>query len=269
MLIWGCGVKEINDVSYLQNSEPQLEKEPNLNIFIPKNLKGAKKPVLIFVHGGNWDSGNKEIYNFFGKNFARKGVIVVVVGYSLSPQLNYNGMTRQVSQAINWTLQNIKNYNGDPEQVFLTGHSAGAHLVSLATTNPKYSVDESSIAGIILNDAAGLDMYHYLQNNPPTSKNHYLTTWTSNPENWKDASPIYFINEKTPPMLIYVGEKTYSSIITANTRFLKVLHEFQPEVQPILLNKKHIPMMSQYIWPWSKRYGEIIQFMDQVKKADK
>ena len=264
----GCGVKKYSDISYLQTVNKQIEKEPSLNIFTPKNLKGNKAPVLLFVHGGNWDSGNKEIYNFFGNNFARKGVITVVVGYTLSPELNYNGMTRQISEAIKWTLQNIEDFQGDPSQILLTGHSAGAHLISLAATNPKYNIEQKAIAGIILNDAAGLDMHHYLQNNPPTSANHYLTTWGTNPENWEDASPINFISEKTPPIKIYLGKKTYPSITTANTRFLEVLNKFQPDVKFNMLDKKHIAMMSQFFWPWNERYDEIIQFMEKVKNKE-
>jgi hypothetical protein len=62
--------------------------------------------------------------------------------------------------------------------------------------NPKYGIDPKSISGIILNDAAGLDMKHYLEENPPTAHN-YITTWTSSPFKWQDASPIYFLDKNT------------------------------------------------------------------------
>jgi hypothetical protein len=60
----------------------------------------------------------------------------------------------------------------------------------------KYGIDAKAISGIILNDAGLID--------------DYLATWTNNPENWKAASPIYFI--KIRLLLIYVGEQTYGSI---------------------------------------------------------
>jgi hypothetical protein len=66
--------------------------------------------------------------------------------------------------------------------------------------------------GIILNDAAGLDMKYYLEENPPTAEHNYITTWTSSPARWQDASPIYFFRQKHTSFLIYVGDKTYSSI---------------------------------------------------------
>lgn len=265
VLLTSCGVTKHKDILYLQEAEKSIQ--PSLNIFSPKSKDISEKPpVLIFVHGGNWDSGKKEIYSFFGKNFAKKGITTVVVGYTLSPQANYKEMTSQIASAILWTKNNISNYNGNPEKLFLTGHSAGGHLISLAVMNPEYGIDAKDISGIILNDAAGLDMHHYLQENPPTAANHYLTTWSNNPETWKKASPIFYLNEETPPFLIYVGEKTYPSITTANKRFLEAIQAYQPEVAPVLIDKKHIPMMTQYLWPWSNRYQEMIEFMEVYSK---
>ncbi|WP_050855615.1 alpha/beta hydrolase [Gillisia limnaea] len=255
-----CSVKKYENISYLENSS--IAVPPTLNIFSSKKEKNQNSPVLIFVHGGNWNSGKKEFYNFFGNNFARKGVTVVIVGYTLSPDANYDEMAKQTAQAIKWTKNNISQFDGDPGQLFLTGHSAGGHLVALTTLNPKYEIDPATVSGIILNDAAGLDMHHYLQNNPPTTRDNYLTTWSSDQENWKKASPIYYLDENTPPFLIYLGEKTYPSITTANRRFLQELKSFQPDAEFILLNKKHVPMMTQYLWPWNKRYREIMNFME-------
>ncbi len=261
-ILSGCSVIKYEDVSYLNVDMAQGSPPPTLNIFTSKKAENANAPVLVFVHGGNWNSGKKELYNFYGRNFARKGVTTVIVGYTLSPAANYDDMASQTAKAIEWTQANISNYNGDPSRLFLTGHSAGGHLLALATMNPKYGIDAGSISGIILNDAAGLDMHHYLQQNKPTEKDNYLTTWTNDPETWKKASPINYLNKDAPPFMIYLGEKTYQSITTANTRFLKALKTYQPGVEPIMLDKKHVPMMTQYIWPWSKRYGEIIEFMD-------
>lgn len=256
----GCKVKKHSDVSYLQKKE--LKKEtPKLNVFVPRKTDTTALPVLIFVHGGNWNSGNKDTYGFFGRNFAKKGVVCVIPDYILSPNADYQTMTEQIATSIKWAQDSIAKYHGDPHKIFLTGHSAGGHLIALAVTNPKYNIDPEEISGVILNDAAGLDMYSYLQKNPPTSNDDYLATWSNDPEKWREASPIYYVDKKTPPMMIYMGKKSYSSIINGNQHFLKELHAYQPEVEPIKLNKKHIPMILQYFWPWNKRYSEIMGFI--------
>ena len=141
------------------------------------------------------------------------------------------------------------------------GHSAGGHLITLVATNPKYEILKRTVKGVILNDAAGLDMKSYLEKFPPTSDQNYDVTWTTNPVIWKDASPVYFLNTDSPPFLMYVGDKTYPSIKSQNLTFLETLHKYQPNVKIHYLNKKHVPMMSHYFFPWVKRYDEILEFM--------
>lgn len=262
-LLTNCASKKYKNVTYLEPSTAE-ENQPTLNIFTPRN-SNKNNPVLIFVHGGNWNTGDKKMYWFLGRNFAKKGITTVIVGYTLSPKANYDAMAKQVAKAVEWTKANIQNYKGDPNAIFLTGHSAGGHLVALVATNPKYIEDRSIIKGVILNDAAALDMNHYLEEYPPTEAEDYLATWTANPENWKDASPIFFLNKKTPPFMIYLGSKTYPSIKVANARFLAEIKKFQPNLKPIILDKKHVPMVTQYIFPWSKRFGEIKEFMTKNK----
>ncbi|MFA0962684.1 alpha/beta hydrolase [Roseivirga sp. BDSF3-8] len=262
LCLTGClSSRKYKDIDYLTGGVENGER-PTLNVFVPKKIEEGKAPVLLFVHGGNWNSGNKETYNILGRNFARKDVVTVIPGYTLSPDASYEEMAQQIAEAVRWTLDSIGKYKGDPQRVYLTGHSAGGHLVALVATNPDYDIDPDDIAGIILNDAAGLDMHHYLTNNPPTTNEHYLTTWTKYPEVWEEASPINYVDAASPPFMIYLGSKTYNSIKTANERFLKELKPHQPGITPIIIDKKHIPMVTQYVWPWNKRYDEILEFME-------
>ncbi|MEH6407906.1 MAG: alpha/beta hydrolase [Leeuwenhoekiella sp.] len=259
----GCASKKYTNVNYLPADFKVEGVKPTLNVFKPRN-SNKNKDVLIFVHGGNWNSGKKELYSFLGRNFAKRDVVTVIAGYTLSPLANYDDMAQEIAEVIKWTHNNIDKYGGNPERIFITGHSAGGHLAALATMNPKYLNENNLITGIILDDAAGLDMYNRLQEKAPVNKNNYITTWTEDKANWKDASPIYFLNEKTPPILTYSGLKSYEHLIRFNKEFYKELLQFQPQAKFIELNKKHVPMITQFIWPWSKRYKEIINFMKSV-----
>lgn len=261
-LICGCAAKKYKDVSYIEKTTVQIPNPPKLNVFVPRKVSKEKLPVLIFVHGGNWNSGSKDQYGFFGRNFAKNEVITVIPDYTLSPAVSYDEMTQQTAEAIRWTQQHISQYNGDPMRIYLTGHSAGGHLVALATLNPKYGIDPSTISGIILNDSGGLDMYGYLQKKPPATENNYLTTWTNNPETWKEASPLYFIDEETPPILMYMGSKSYPFIKSSSRKFLEALKLFQPNAKLIVLPKKHVSMIIQYFFPWNNRFEEIVEFME-------
>ena len=260
LLLTACASKKISNISYLKSSKALVESFPELNVF--KTRKSKNNPVVIFIHGGYWEEGNKNIYGFLGLNFAKKGIVTVIPNYTLSPDGSYDTMAKEVAAAIKWTYENIEKYNGNPDQIFLMGHSAGGHLIALVGTNPKYLENTNLIKGIILNDAAGLDMNSFLEKYPPTKNRNYDVTWTKNPENWKDASPIYFLSEKTPPIFMITGTKTYPSIISQNKDFVEKLNTYQPSVKINYQSKKHIPMMSQFIFPWNKNYKQIIKFID-------
>lgn len=267
LFLCNCASKKIKDITYISKTERSPETDLNLNVFEPKRTETTKNPVVIFIHGGYWTEGDKNTYGFLGRNFAKNDIVTVIPSYTLSPNGSYDTMANDVVKAIEWTQKNIVKYNGDPDQIYLMGHSAGGHLIALVSTNPKYLKDKSIIKGVILNDAAGLDMKSYLEKNPPTSQYNYITTWTENPENWMDASPIYFLDENIPPFLIYVGEKTYPSIIKQNQSFVEALKTYQPDAKQIFLDKKHVPMMSHYFFPWVNRYDEILAFIKEQTKS--
>jgi acetyl esterase/lipase len=264
VFLWcGCASKKVSDLPYLKNSVALVESYPKLDIYHPR--KSESNPVVIFIHGGYWEEGKKDIYSFLGRGFANKDIVTVIPSYTLSPDGNYNTMAQEVAAAIEWTRDSISKYNGNPQQIFLMGHSAGGHLIALVGTNPKYLASTDVIKGLILNDAAALDMNSYLKQHPPTKKYNYNVTWTQDSTNWIDASPIYHLSKKTPPCLIYVGTKTYPSILTQNKDFLKELNKYQPAVDINYLTKKHVPMMSQYAYPWNKHYTEIMEFIGTNK----
>lgn len=258
-LCFSCASKKHKNISFEQNKT--TSKSLKLNVFEPRKTETDLNPVVVFVHGGYWTEGDKDIYGFLGRNFAKHDIVTVIPSYTLSPKGNYDTMSKDVVNAIQWTKNNISKFKGNPEEIFLMGHSAGGHLIALVTTNSKYAENAEFVKGVILNDAAGLDMYSYLRKNPPTTEYNYKTTWTENPELWKDASPVYFLSEESPDFLIYVGEKTYESIKNQNVTFLKELKKYQPNVNTIFLDKKHVSMMSHYFWPWIDRYDEISQFI--------
>ncbi len=196
---------------------------------------------------------------------ARKGAVTVIIEYPLSPAANYNEMAIASATAVNWVHSNIMKYGGNPEKIFVSGHSAGGHLAALITVREEYfdSIGvESPLKGAILIDAAGLDMYGYLKEEKLPEGHSYLKTFTSDPKIWKEASPMYHLHNGMPPLLIYRGEKTYPSILKSNEKFIKTLKPYVPSVNyKVLKNKKHIPMILQFFWTWNPIYDEIIEFM--------
>jgi dipeptidyl aminopeptidase/acylaminoacyl peptidase len=267
LLFSSCAFKSVTrskNITYLKADSAKNTAAEKLNVFAPRKHKQLKD-VLIFIHGGNWNSGKKSLYNFFGNRFARKGIVTVIIDYPLSPAAKYNEMAMASATAVKWVKENIAKYGGDPDKIFISGHSAGGHLAALISIDNDYFDTlgiKNPIKGTIFIDAAGLDMYGYLNTEALSSDNTYFTTFMHDPKIWKDASPMYHLHNGMPPILIYQGGRTYSSIAESNDRFLKAIKEYVPDQERhVLKGKKHIPMITQFFNPYNKRYKEIICFM--------
>ncbi len=266
-----CAFKSINrskNITYLPADNIANKPEQKLNVFAPKKSVQLKD-VLIFVYGGSWNSGRKELYSFFGTRWARKDVLTVIVDYPKSPKAGYEEMAVDVATAVKWVKDNIKTYGGNPDKIFISGHSAGGHLAALVAIKKDYFNRvgiTNPLKGIILIDAAGLDMYGYLKGEGFEPGNTYLNTFTNDPKIWKEASPLYFLHKEMPLMLIYRGSKTYPSIEVSNEKFVTALKAFVPNPDyKILAGKKHVPMIAQFFNTGNVRYKEIKAFMARVK----
>jgi acetyl esterase/lipase len=133
----GYTVTQALDLRYFDGRDRQT-----LDVFAPKGVKN--RPVLIFVHGGAWFFGDKNffgIHRAIGPFLARNGVVTVVINYRLSPHVKHPEHVKDVARAFAWVRRHIADYGGDPDRIFLCGHSAGAHLVSLLATDEQYLKD--------------------------------------------------------------------------------------------------------------------------------
>ncbi len=263
----GCAFKAVHRNKHIvYNGKNTGSVAQELNVFAPSQ-KNKLKPVFIFVHGGNWNSGNKKLYSYFGSRMARKDIVTVIPDYPKSPKAGYNEMAKDIAAAIKWVKENISAYGGDSNRIFISGHSAGGHLAALVSIKEDYFKSEgiaNPIKGIILIDAAGLDMYGYLKEENLPEGGTYLNTFSNDPATWKAASPIYFLHNGMPPMLIYQGGKTYPSISSGNQKFTDSLKKYDAKFSyHIQAGKKHVPMITQFFNPYNKRYKEILAFMQE------
>lgn len=149
-----------------------------LNIWAPKKAKNC--PVLIFIHGGSFTGGSADEGHISGKVFAEKGIITVAINYRLGPYGfcshpdltdkkgvcgNY-GLFDQAA-AIQWTINNIESFGGDPKKITLMGQSAGAMSVDIHLSNPFI---KDKISGTILLSGAGLQRCAIKPVSPPKTE---------------------------------------------------------------------------------------------------
>jgi len=91
---------------------------------------GAGAPVQLFVHGGYWRALDKRDHSFVARAFVPAGIATVVVNYALMPGVSMDELVRQVQASVAWTWRNAGSFGGDRERLFVSGHSAGGHLVA-------------------------------------------------------------------------------------------------------------------------------------------
>ncbi|MBC8140553.1 MAG: alpha/beta hydrolase [Armatimonadetes bacterium] len=247
------------DVSYDPSGDPKLN---SLDIFSPANK--TKCPVVVFIHGGGWQTGDKR-GSAKGKSetFPQNGYVFVSINYRLAPVVKHPVLVQDCAKAIAWVKGNIAKYGGDPDQLFVMGHSAGAHLAALVSTDGQYLKNEglslAALRGTILLDGGSYDM-------TPTgvkkaSKDEtFVGAFGKDPAVYKSASPLYNVaaGKAIPPFLIlYVSyrndTKAQSNALAAKLTQAGVKAEVKPAenkthetINKELGNKGDIPTQQVY-----------------------
>ena len=236
-----------------------------LDVYYP-DIEDKAKDVLVFIHGGSWNSGKKDTYWWLGRHFANKGVVEVNINYSLAPDHQYRQMASDAAAAIKWVKLNISKYGGNPERIFVMGHSAGGHLTALINSDPQFFIEqgiENPIRGVILNDGFGLDMHEYLLQAEKTQQTaSFLKTFSMDQEIWKKGSPLTYFSNIKNPYLILIGERTYPAIQIQSKRLNDLLiARNQPVTFNQIARKKHVGMISQMVFGGNEMYKLILDFM--------
>ncbi len=255
-------------------ADPPLEGGTKHQLDIYHPIGETNTPVLIFIHGGAWKQGDKNIYMELGNTFSGYyRVTTVVANYVLSSD-PWNAVfpehIQDVANAFSWVYDHIDEYGGDPENIYLFGQSAGAHLVSLLGTDSNYltthNLSLEKIKGIVAMSGA-YELYD-------------LAAWPNNPNglnasevleykalfalvfgNWEkgtlDAySPQEFIKMNQPAIRIIALNETDSFhdmpgfSIQANNFYSSILALNGPFVELKILNENDIPLLvRQYDFP--------------------
>jgi acetyl esterase/lipase len=173
-----------------------------LDLYVPKGQTDF--PVLLFVHGGSWRSGNKELYAAVGRAFAKAGIGTAVINYRLSPKVRHPAHVEDVAAAFAWAHRNIAKYGGRPDRITLMGHSAGGHLVALLATDPTYLKAE----GLSPEDIRGVVAVSGVYRVEPGA-DLTRTGFGTDPDFCERASPLNHVSGKLPPFLIAYAENDY------------------------------------------------------------
>ncbi|HWX84829.1 MAG TPA: alpha/beta hydrolase [Xanthobacteraceae bacterium] len=177
----------------------------------------AAAPVVVFFYGGGWRSGNKALYRYVAKALARRGYVAVLPDYRVYPPARYPDFLDDGAQAVRWVKDNAQKFGGDPQKIFLMGHSAGAHIAAMLAVDPTWLHQVGLEPG---GDIAGLigvsGPYDFLPLKDEVLK---IIFGGNRPQ----TQPITHVTPGAPPALLLTGGKDNVVGAGNSTRFAERL----------------------------------------------
>lgn len=178
-----------------------------LDIYRPKISSEEKCPAVLLIHGGGWISGSKENQRIMAQHLAENGFVAITASYRLSREAPYPAGVIDLKDALRWMKLNAEKYHVDTQKIAVLGTSAGAQLATLVGVTPNSEIynekDEkiSSEVQAIVNIDGITSFIH-----PDAEESEIAGLWlgglrNENPKNWKEASPLEYVDKNTPPTL--------------------------------------------------------------------
>lgn len=175
-----------------------------------------RAPVVVFLYGGRWQDGSRQQYGFVGERLAAEGVLAMVPDYRHYPEVRFPAFVEDAAAAVAWAKRHAREFGGDPERVFVAGHSAGAHIAALLGTDARYL----GVHGLRPRDLAGViglaGPYDFL----PLEDADLVEIFGTDPQAQAQSQPVNFVDGDEPPFLLLHGESDLL-VWLANSQHLK------------------------------------------------
>lgn len=176
-----------------------MQPRQKLDVYVPVEGKPPYR-VVVFFYGGGWKSGSKDLYRFVGQALAARGFVTVIPDYRVFPEVTFPAFIADSAAAVRWAHNNIADFGGDLDQMFLMGHSAGAFNAAMISVNPAYLAAEGLTPAIIRGvvGIAGPYAFNPLQ---------YSSTRPifEGPGDGEATQPVTFVDQGAPAMLLLHG----------------------------------------------------------------
>jgi arylformamidase len=188
----------------LPYTEPKGERQ-TLDVYAPPN--GKDHPIVFWIHGGGWMQGDKRDVQNKPQAFVDKGFVFVSTNYRLFPNVPIKVLAGDVAKAVRWTHDHAADYGGDPNTIFVMGHSAGAQLAALICTDDSLLKGEglslSVIKGCVPVDGDTYDVPMQIATVEQKRADRYKWKF-GDEQNQQDLSPVTHVGKgkNIPPFLI-------------------------------------------------------------------
>ena len=185
-----------------------------LDVYAPAGARNL--PVVFWIHGGGWQTGDKSMVALKPKAFVDAGFVFVSINHRLLPTVDMGAITRDVASALGWVHKNVAMHGGDPDRLLVMGHSSGGQLAALMCTDDRYVKAEglslTMIKGCVPVDADTFDIPAIIEMAETRARVHHLPMPTyghrqkfgDDPAKHRDFSAVTHVarNKGIPPFLI-------------------------------------------------------------------
>lgn len=195
------------DIAY--GSDPKQR----LDVYRPVS-KPSGAPVFVFLHGGGFREGDKAQYGYVSAPLARHGIVTVVASYRLMPQAHYPDQPDDVKRALAWVHANIARYGGNPDAIYLGGHSAGAILTADVGLRGDWQAGRSLPAALI-KGCVPISAPYDLRNEKG------VTDYIQDPARRAEASPL--LNVRRPPARTVVAVGSVEPYVDASKALVEAI----------------------------------------------
>ena len=226
-----------------------------LDVYAPE-ARGPAAPVVFFIYGGGWNRGERGEYEFVGRALASRGFVAVIADYRLVPEVKYPEFLEDSAKALRWVQDNIAQYGGDTNRLFLAGHSAGAYNATMLALDPSF-MREYGVTMPILGVAALSGPYDFY----PFEYGEVQNAFGSAPSP-EGTQPINLITSATPPMYLATGttdpivrmqnterfaQKLQASGVWVTTRYYEGFGHMEPVLSIGALWRWRMPVLDDMV----------------------
>jgi acetyl esterase/lipase len=189
----------VADLDYVTDADYADDRD-KLDLYLPKGRRDF--PVLLWLHGGALMGGDKEEGAHIGRRFAGAGIGTVVINYRLSPDVIHPAHVQDAATAVAWVKAHILEFGGNPDAIFVAGHSAGAYLTALLALDERY-LAERQLKLTAISGAISVSGYFYVERVAP---HRDKSVRGEDPAKWPDASPARYVRPNALPMLLLYAD---------------------------------------------------------------
>lgn len=248
ILLWSFSARaEVQITRHIPYGNNQLQ---IVDVYQPDSCKDHLCPVTMWVHGGGWKRGDTSgaASTKMQTTWAEQGIVMVGVNYRLAPQFMHPAQVEDIAAAIHWVHGNISRYGGDPERISLLGHSAGAHLVALVATNPRYLAaynlsPKGNLANVFPVDTASFD----LTKSSPFVRERIDPAFGKDEKTLREASPIWNVTpDGNYPPFIMATTKVRSNAIATCRDLQEKLKSAKASAEVIIMDYPNMSVLQAH-----------------------